>query len=166
MKFPICQVCLKNNILCNACAEKVKKEGIRPDEIKMYRVLNKILKDQKSLKNVEIKRVVGKHTLFLITRKEDVSKLIGRDGRIAKKLSKELNRSIRIIGKPDNIKDFVNEVFFSIPVLGVNVVYTPQGKKYKVRIPRVERRNLPISSDLFVNISRSIFHTDVDVVFE
>ena len=60
----------------------------------------------------------------------------------------------------------MNEVFFSIPVLGVNVVYTPQGKKYKVRIPRVERRNLPISSDLFVNISRSIFHTDVDVVFE
>lgn len=165
MRFPICQVCLKNNILCNACSEKVKKEGIRPEEVKMYRILNRILKD-KSLKNVEIKRVIGRNTLFIITRKEDVSKLIGRNGRIAKKLSKELNKSIRIIGQPSTFKDFVDEIFFSVPLLGVNVLYTSNGEKYRIRIPKSERLRLPISSDTFASVSKSLFNVNVDVVFE
>lgn len=166
MKFPICSVCLRNNILCNACAEKVGELGINPEEIKMYRRLNKILKSQKSLRDVEIKRAVGRRTLLIVTRKEDVSKLIGKDGKIVKKLARELKRPVRIVEQPSDLRDFVTNVFFTVPILGINIVYRPEGEVYRVRIPRSERTRLPISSDLFSNISKSLFGVDADVVFE
>lgn len=166
MKFPICSVCLKNEILCNGCAEKVGEKEIKKDEIKMFRRLNELLKKHRSLEDVEIKRAVGNKMLMIITRKGDVSRLIGKDGRIAKKIGKELNRPIRIIGQPDELRDSAEQVFFSVPILGMNEVFKPEGKEYNIRIPKSQRTNLPISSDIFSNVSKSLYDKDVDVVFE
>ena len=166
MKFPICSVCLKNNLLCNACAGKVGEKEIKIDEIKMYRRLNKLLKNQKTLKDIEIKRAVGNKMLLIVTRKNDAAKLIGKDGIIVKKIVKDLNRQVRIVEQPIQLKDFVNDVFFTVPILGINVVYRPDGELYRIRIPRSERTRLPISSDIFVNVSKSLFHVDTDIVFE
>jgi len=166
MKFPICSVCLKNNLLCNACAVNVGKNEIKIDEIKMYRRLNRFLKSQKTLKDVEIKRAVGSNMLLIVTKKNDAAKLIGKDGRVVKKLAKELGRSVRIVEQPPQLKDFVNDVLFTVPILGINVVYRPEGELYRIRIPRSERTKLPISSEIFVNVSKSLFHVDTDVIFE
>jgi len=166
MKFPICNVCLKNEILCNACAEKVGNEEIKIDEIDLYRRLNKLLSDQKSFKDVEIKRAVGKRMLMIITDKNGVSKLIGKDGRIVKKMSNELDRPVRIVEYMPDLGNFIREVLFNISVLGINVVYKPKGKLYKIRIPESDRNKLPISSDILTSISRSLFNVDIDVVFE
>lgn len=136
------------------------------DEIKMLRQLNKLLKDQKILERVEIKRAIGKKILMIITRKGDVSRLVGKEGRTVKKLAKELNMPVRVIEESLDLKDFVNDVFFTVPILGINIVYKPEGKVYRVRIPKSERMKLPISSDVFVSISRSIFNVDAEVVFE
>jgi N utilization substance protein A len=157
---------LKSDILCNACAERVGNEEIKVDEIKMFRRLNELLKDQKNLKNVEIKRAIGNDVLMIITKKDDVSKLIGKEGRVVKKLSKELERPIKIIEKSTDIKDFVKEVFSSVPVLGINIVYKPLGQMYKIRIKDSDRDKLPLSSEIFANVSRSLFHVDTDIVFE
>ena len=166
MQFPICQVCLKNDILCNGCADKVGSKEIKVDEIKMFRRLNELLKDQRALKDVDIKRAVGNDTLMIVTRKEDVSKLIGKDGRTVKKLSKELERPVKIIEESTDVKDFVKDVFSSVPVLGINVVYKPGVKMYKIRIKRTDRNKLPLSAELFASLSRSIYHIDTDIVFE
>jgi transcription antitermination factor NusA-like protein len=166
MKFPICKVCLKNELLCNACAEMVGQNEIKVDEIKMYRRLNKILMKEKSLKDIEIKRAVGKNTLIIIAKSEDVSKLIGKEGSTVKKLAKQLNRPIRVMAQPSNIKDFVDDILFTVPIMGINILYKPEGKTYLIRIPRSNRTRLPISSDILASVSRSLFDENVDVIFE
>ena len=166
MKFPICSVCLKNELLCNACAEKVGKEEIKIDEIETYRYLNKLLKDQKTLRDIEIKRAVGSNMLLIVTKKNDAAKLIGKEGRVVKKLSKELGRLVRVVEQPSKLKDFVNDVFFTVPILGINIIYRPNGELYRIRVPKSERTKLTISSDIFANVSKSLFHVDTDVVFE
>jgi len=166
MQFPICSVCLKSNIICNACAEKLGKMDIEIDEIKIFRHLNKFFKDEKTLKNVEIKRAVGKKILMIIVRKGDISRLVGRGGRMVKKLAKELNMPVRVIEESPSLKDFVSDVFFTVPILGINVVYKPEGEVYTVRIPKSERMKLPISSDVFTSVSKSLFNVNADVVFE
>ena len=166
MKFPICQVCLKSEILCSGCAEKVGQAEIKIDEIELYRCLNKFFAKQNSLKNVEIKRAVGKKIIIIITRNEDVSRLIGRDGYNVKKLAKELGVPLRIIAQPSDIRDFVTEVLFTVPILGINILYKPEGKMFRVRIPKIHRAHLPVSSEVLANMSRSLFNADIDVVFE
>jgi len=140
--------------------------GIETEEIKIFRQLNNFLKDEKTLKNVEIKRAVGKKILMVIVRKGDISRLVGREGRTVKKLEKELNMPVRVIEESSSLKDFVSDVFFTVPILGINVVYKPEGKVYRVRIPKSERMKLPISSDVFKSVSKSLFNVDADVVFE
>jgi len=132
----------------------------------MYRRLNRLLKNQKTLKDIEIKRAVGNNMLLIVTKKNDAAKLIGKEGRMVKKLAKDLDRLVRIVEQPLKLKDFVNDVFFTVPILGINVVYRPEGELYRIRIPKSERTKLPISSDIFVNVSKSIFHVDTDVIFE
>ena len=166
MKFPICSVCLNNNILCNACAEKVGKNEIKIDEIEMYRRLNKLLGEQRILKDIEIKRIVGTSTLLIITGKNNAARLIGKDGKVVKKLVKDLGKQVRVVEQPTELKDFVNDVFFTVPILGINVVYNSQGELYRIRIPKSERTRLPISSEVFMNISKTLFNKDTDVIFE
>jgi transcription antitermination factor NusA-like protein len=166
MQFPICKVCLDNDILCNACAEKVGKNEIKADEIKMYRRLNKLLTDQKPLKDVEIKRVLGNEILVIITGKGGVSRLIGKDGRMVKKIAKELNMPIRVIDQPSELKNLINEVLFTVPILGINILYKPEGEVYIIRIPKSDRTKLPVSSEVLAAISRSMFNVDIDVIFE
>jgi transcription antitermination factor NusA-like protein len=166
MRFPICSVCLNNNILCNACAEKVGKNEIKVEEIEMYRHLNKLLEGQRILRDIEIKRVVGTSTLLIVTSKNDAARLIGKDGKVVKKIVKELGKPVRVVEQPTELKDFVNDVFFTVPILGINVVYKPQGELYRVRIPKSERTRLPISSEVFVNVSKTLFNKDTDVIFE
>jgi len=166
MKFPVCQVCLKNEILCNGCAEKMGQAEIKIDEINMFRQLNKILGSQKSLENVEIRRAVGKRNLIVVTRKDDISKLVGKDGSNVKKLAKELEVPIRIVVESDDIKNFVTEVLFTVPIMGINILYTPEGIMYRVRVPLSHRTKLPISSEILASMSRSLFNVDIDIIFE
>lgn len=169
MKFPICRVCLTNELLCNACAERVGEMEIKIDEIKMFRRMNKILGKQKGLSDAEIKRAVSndkKSNLIIIARSEDVSRLIGKEGSIVKKLAKTLNIPIRIIGQPTDVKNFVDEILFTVSIVGINILYKPNEKIYRIRIPRSERTRLPIPSHVLANVSRSLFKENVDVIFE
>jgi transcription antitermination factor NusA-like protein len=157
---------MKNELLCNACAEKVGEEEIKKEEIEVFRELNKILKNQKSLKEVEIKRAIGNNTLIILTRDEDVSRLIGKEGSIVKKLAREFNKPIRVVGEPSDIDTLVNDVLFSVPIMGINIVYKLEGKTFVVRVPKKYRTRLPVSSGILANISKKLLDKNVDVIFE
>jgi transcription antitermination factor NusA-like protein len=104
--------------------------------------------------------------LLIVTNKNDAARLVGKDGKVVKKLSKELGRDIRVVEQPTELDDFVKDVFFTVPILGINIVYKPQGELYRIRIPKSERTRLPISSEVFMNVSKTLFNKDTDVIFE
>jgi len=167
MKFPICKVCLKNKILCRACTKSSKTNNISKEEIEMYRQINKILKPYKFTGEIEIKRAIfNDNVLLLITNEEDVSKLIGKHGGIVRKIGKELNRQVRVMKEPSDPKKFIEEIFFSVPLLGINVVYLPDGTKYKIRVPASEKGSMSVSPKTFSNIFNSFFNDNVDIIFE
>lgn len=167
MKFPICRVCLKNDILCNGCSERVKEMKIKNTELKTFRQLNKLLKNFSSLKDVEIKRVIDNKTMLLIiTKQEDVSKLIGKSGGMVRKLGKDLNKQIRVVADSSSLEKFVNEIFFSIPILGINILYSGEGERYRIRIPSSERVLLPITPDVFSKIISSVMNINAELIFD
>ena len=166
MKFPICKVCLKNDILCDGCATKVGEQLIKVDEIKMFRTLNKIGKKYEPLKDVEIHRLIDSPRMLLImTDRENASKVIGKKGGMVKKLGKDLGKQIRVVTEMSSLEDFVKEMFYSTPILGINVVYGEKDE-YKVRIPLSEEQELPIGPEKFAKVANSIFGVNAELVFE
>ncbi len=167
MKFPICSVCLKNEILCKGCTQFTKEQNIPKKEIELYRKLYVLMKNEEHLKDVEIKRILSnKDFALIVTIRNDVSKIIGKNGITAKKLSKDLKKQIRVIADTFNIEEFSKEILFSTPILGINVVYTPNSEKYRIRIPSSERVLLPISPEDFSQLASTIFKNEVELVFE
>lgn len=167
MRFPICKICLKNKILCKACSNSIKANKISKEEIEMYRQIDKILKPYKFIGDIDIKRAIfNENVLLIITNEDDVSKLIGKQGGIVRKLGKELNKQIRVMKEPSDPEKFIKEIFFSVPVLGVNVVYSSDGKKYKIRIPESEKNAMAISPETFSDIFNSFFNDNADIIFE
>ncbi len=166
MKFPICKACLKNELLCDSCARKVGDKLIKIDEIKMFRLLNRISKKYEILKDAEIDRVVNSNNMILImTDRKNASKIIGKDGGMAERLSKSLGKQIRVVSEMSSLEDFVEEIFYSTPIIGINVFYGEKDQ-YKVKIPSSEEGRLPIEPEKFSKIVKSIFSVDAEIVFE
>lgn len=165
MKVLLCEVCLKSSTLCKTCKEKVKNENFSKGEIDVFRSFYRLSKKLKLLEEVEIKRIFGKDKLIIVTGKGDAPKLIGKKGKIVKKISSFLKKNIRVIEENSDIKSFVQDMIYPIPVLGVNIVYG-KNKKYVVRIPKEEEPNLFVSPEIIVTACRSIFNEETEVCLE
>ncbi len=166
MKFPICKICLKNDILCDGCATKIGEQLIKIDEIKMFRTLNKLAKRYEPLKDARVERVVDSSKMLLImTDRENASKIIGKNGGMIKRLSKDLGKQIRVVSGVSTLEAFVGEIFHTFPVLGVNVIYGEKDE-YKVRISSDDQNKLPIEPEKFSKIANSMFGVDAEIVFE
>jgi len=166
MKFPICEICLKNDILCNGCATKIGEQLIKLDEIKIFRILNKLAKKYEPLKDARVDRAVDSSKMLLImTDKENASKIIGKNGGMVKRLSKDLGKQIRVVSGISTLEAFVGEIFHTFPILGMNVIY---GEKdvYRVRISSNDQNKLPIEPEKFSKIVNSMFGIDAEIVFE
>ncbi|MEM5793450.1 MAG: KH domain-containing protein [Candidatus Aenigmatarchaeota archaeon] len=166
MIFPICKVCLKNDILCEGCASKIGELGIKSDEIKTFRLLNKISNKYTILNDVKIERVLETpKMIFIITNKEDASKIIGKNGGMIKKIGEYLGKPIRVITNKKNVENFVKEIFRSNNIIGINILYGDE-KIYRLRFPSYEKEELPIEIDKFSKFFNSIFGEKVEIIFE
>lgn len=165
MKSPICSICLNSDILCTACKEKVDSGLISENNLEILRKINKAAKGITGLENVEIKKVLDtRRVLILICGKDDVEKLVGKGGVIVKKLGRSLDRIIRVVEESDNMRDFLQNLIFPVPILSVGDVYTQEGEKIRVRIPA--GKQLPISPKIFSQIAKDLFKKDVELVQE
>ena len=54
MQTPICEVCLKSDILCNACQDLLNKGIMTKEEVEIARYIYKLSERMKSIRNVNI----------------------------------------------------------------------------------------------------------------
>ncbi|NOZ82000.1 MAG: hypothetical protein GXO63_02510 [Candidatus Micrarchaeota archaeon] len=129
----LCKVCLKSEILCSVCEEKLKKGEISPYEVKFSKTVHELserfppLKDAKFLKVVE-----GRNVLFVITEKNHAPRFVGRGGKIVRLLSEKMGTEIKIIDSSEDVKKIIDEISKPARVLTTSVVYTPNGTKRRI----------------------------------
>ena len=166
MQAPICEVCLKSNILCNACQEKLNNGKIRKEDVEVSKYLYKLSEKMKSIRNVKIVKVIDCGSLIIITGRGDAAKLIGREGLIVKKIAKDFKKSIRILEEAPTFKDFVEELISPASINGINTLYRGDQEVYKIRIPAVQRNSVLITPEIFSQIISSFFNVKAEIVFE
>lgn len=154
----VCKLCLKSDMLCNACNKKVESGEISKAELDVARALNKIEEGMEFTKAVDAGRKI-----IILCDKNSVSMIVGRGGRNAKKLEKELKKSIKVVGTNSLADDkSALESLFNAPVIGINILYSGS-ESYRIRIEKkFERR---IDRDVIKNLDK-LFSKKAEVVFE
>ena len=149
MVLPVCDVCLKSGILCQGCENKLKSGEISQIDLDIAKVLFKMGDGKLGFKKtIEVGDIV-----IIITDKDQVGKLIGKNGKIVRELSRTVAKKIRVVGQDSDLKEVSNDILAPARVSGINIVYGTDGEeKYKIRVMQEDSRKLPGRLDVLNEI--------------
>jgi transcription antitermination factor NusA-like protein len=166
MQTPICEVCLKSNILCSGCQEKLSMGKISQKDVEISRYIYKLSEKMRSIRNIKVLRAIDCGCLLIITGIGDAAKLVGKDGVVVKKIAKDFKRSIRILEEAPTFKDFVEELVSPASIKGINTLYKEDKEIYRIKIPAVQKNNVLISPEIFSQIIFNFYNLKAELVFE
>ncbi len=146
MKTPVCEMCLKSGILCRSCEEKVKRGEVSETVVKVSSFLLRLSGEKKQLKDVTIVDVVESPDMaVIICGKGDAPNVIGAGGQNARKLEKELGKSVKVVEEASDIKDFASGLLTPLRIVSVNTIYKDGEEIYRVTAshgrPRISPQN-------------------------
>ena len=144
MKIPICHFCLRSGILCAMCQEKLRKGLITELDLKIMRFLVDMAEKVSELDKITYNRSIEANNLVIIVLgRGDLAKIARIKGKIAKKLSKLLNKNVKIVEETSDVKQMVSNLIAPARLLGVNYVYVPGDVDYlKIRVSRSDKRKI------------------------
>lgn len=156
MEAPICRVCLKSDVLCSACQEKLESGTISEGDVEVSRFLYTLEDKFKSLQDAKLVKVVEGDSIILVAERGHAARIVGKQGSIVKVLAKHFNKSIKVIELSKDVKEFVRNL---IPNASVNILYTTDGERYKIitKEQRVKLREVE-------SVIRSMFKRPVEIV--
>lgn len=165
MKAPICGICLNSDMLCPACKKKLDEGKITESDIKFSRVVHNAAKKFRPLDEVTINKVIeGKNIVVIICDKGDKARLIGRDGLMIRKLSKSAQKSIRVVENTNDMKEFIQNLIRPVPLIGMNIIYAPEGEVLKIIIPK--DKDIPMPKASFNEVIRLVFGKNAIILNE
>lgn len=165
MITPICDKCMESEGLCTYCKKRVDEGKITACDIRVSRNIHQISKEMPDLKDVEIiKSIESPELIVIICKKGDAGKIVGSNGIIVKKLSKILQKSIRVVEEPEGKNDFIEKLLHPVPILGINILYTPHGEMIKAVIPKGRRPQVP--DEHISDIMKKMYDQDLVIVNE
>lgn len=166
MQTPICEVCLKSNILCNSCQSKMDEGLLNEDEIEVARYIYKLSEKMKSIRDVKLLRIINSDVLIIVTGRGDAPKLVGKAGSVVKKIANRFKKSIRILEEASNLEDFVEELIFPTQINGINTLYRDNEEIMRIRIPAVQKNHLLLKPESFSKIMSNFYNKKVELIFE
>ncbi len=169
MKAPICEICLKNDILCGGCQKKLDDGEITKLDVEVSRIVYKLSQKYKSLKDVEIiKAFESGNSIYVLTNPNDVPKLIGKAGKVCKELGKELGKTVYVISADkDDIDEFIASLIKPVVIKGVNILYLPNGEEIRrYRVSKKAKQRMRVKKDEVVRIVGDLFNKKIEIIFE
>jgi transcription antitermination factor NusA-like protein len=166
MQSPICEVCLKSDILCSGCQDKLSNGKISQNDVDVSRYLYNLSSKMKSIRDIKITRIVDCGTLIIITGLGDAAKLVGRKGVIVKQIAKEFKKSIRILEEAPNYKNFIEELISPASIRGINTLFKDNEEVYKIRVPSTQKNQVLITPESFSQIMSNFYNKKVEIVYE
>ncbi len=147
MEAPLCEICLKSDMLCPGCAEKIEKGVISDDDVNVARIIYKLSQEHKSLQDLNFSRTISTRDLLLIVvSKGEVDNFVKKSSKLVKFLSKKLKKRVRVIEETNDLKDLARDILRPAKVLGVNVLYCADGdQRFNISLEKNVNRKLPTS---------------------
>lgn len=163
MVLPVCDVCLKSGILCQGCENKLESGEISQIDLDIAKVLFKLGDGKIGFKKtIEVGDII-----IIITDKDQVGKLIGKNGKIVRELSRTVGKKIRVVGQDSDLKSVSKDILAPARVSGINIVYGKDGEeKYKIRVMHDDSRRLPGRLDVLNEIIELLTDEKIEMVVD
>jgi len=167
MKAPICNVCLKSDVLCSNCEEKLENGEINELEIEISRKLKELSDEYGSLRDSEILHIYDtENVVVVVTAEGDGAKVVGRSGEIVKKVAEEIEKSIRVVEKSESDREVIKGLLSPAEIESMNTVFTPEGEHKKIVIDEEYEGKVNMSTEELEDIIEKITGTYYELSFE
>ncbi len=167
MKAPICNVCLKSDVLCSACKEKLENQEISELDIKVSRKLHELSDEYGSLRDSEIIKVHDtENVLVIVTGEDDGAKVVGKGGEIVKQIAEEVGKSIRVVEKASKNREIIQGLLSPAEVESINTVFKPDGESKKIVVDEEYEGKINMSQKEFEEVIQKITETEYELSFE
>lgn len=167
MHLPICSFDAKSGILCPKCDSKFKSGKLTKTDIEISKKLSTL-----GDKIPELEKATLIHSLDV---EGDVVIVVGRgdhdllrkDQQVFRLLENELKNKIWIVESGSSNRKILEELFFPIKILMVNVVWLPDGTKLtKVVVPGRRTKRFPLDLNKVKNVIKEVSKMEIIVEFE
>ena len=167
MKAPICNVCLKSDVLCSKCEEKLENGEITDLDIKVSRVLKELSNEHGSLRDSEIVKAYDtENVVVIVTGPDDGAKVVGRKGEIVKKVADEVGKPIRVVEKAENDRDVINGLLSPGEIQSINTVFKPEGESQKIVVDEGFEDKINMTREDLEMIIQEITREEYELAFE
>ncbi len=157
MKAAVCEVCLKNDMLCEGCSKKLEEGEITEEAVDISRYLYSLVDEYPYLEDVEIGEIyTGDEVTVIVASRDDVGKVVGKGGEIVKKLADEVDGAIRVVEMSKDVKKFSKNLLPDVKVYGVNKVFSPDEDYYKVIVNPDDSRRIMLKEKEFTELVKKV----------
>ncbi len=167
MKAPICNVCLKSDVLCSGCEDKLENGEITETDVEVSRILQDLSKEHASLRDSEILKIFDMdNVIVIITEEGDGAKVVGRSGEIVKKIADQVDKSIRVVEKAPEDIETIKGLLSPAEVESVNTVFSPEGQSKKIVVDDDYEGKINLSVGEFEEIIDEVTGEKYQLAFE
>jgi len=166
MKLPICYFCAKTKMLCPIDQKKLERGEISQLDVDISHEL--VMLKEKSfpeldkiefIKSIRIQNI----TIILVRGMKEIEKSLIK---ISRELEKRGYGKVRFVEREKDIKFMVEQVIFPSRVLGVNILWLPDGSsEYTVRISHRDARRMPMKKDQAEEVLSKLLGKYVRIIY-
>lgn len=151
METPLCSICLENDdILCNGCRSKVDDGELTQVDVDLSRLLYDLSDRIGTLEDVTVKETIETaNAVVILTAEGDGPKVVGRDGRVVKKIADRFDKSIRVVEDTGEVEEVVDKLLSPAEYQGIRTVYKPDGEERKVTVDEDYKPRVPFTKEEF-----------------
>jgi transcription antitermination factor NusA-like protein len=162
MSIPICAICAKTGVLCNACEAKLAKGQISAMDVELAKIFY-----ESEMEGTGFERAIdtGEY-IIILAKKENIGKIIGKGGDNIRMISKKLGKKVRAIGT-ENLQDTIKDFVAPAQISSVNKVYRPDGTKVtRIKINKNEKKRLRMDIKEIERLVSSLTTDKIELSFE
>jgi len=167
LKTPICNFCAKTGILCPEDSKKLKSGQITELDVECSVKLSKLAERDKVLdKTTFVKALESNGDLILLFGGGNL-KILRSSQETIKSISEAFGRRVWIFEADASERKLLEEVFYPIRILAVNVVWLPDGSKLtKVILPYSRRVVEQVDEKAVKRVLKTLKGIDVMIEYE
>ncbi|MEM3437652.1 MAG: hypothetical protein QXP55_03840 [Nitrososphaerales archaeon] len=167
MKTPICSFCAKTGILCPKCETKFRSGHISKTDVEVSVRLTKFAEKFPEFDKMTLVRAFDMGDEYVLVLKGGDLVKLRRDPQLIKRIESELQRKVWFIEGEASDRKMLEDLFYPVRILTVNIVWLPDGSKLiKAIISGRKTEKFPIDIEQIKRIVKEVRGIDLLVEFE